>query len=464
MKNVPGHRAACSATIALAGIALAALGKPPLQAQAAAEVGHVRVPENRKNPGGRSIDLAYVRLRATGSGHGAPLVFLSGGPGASGIEASRGPGAPLFQALRETGDVIAFDQRGTGISQADTGCARTWDFPLDSPGDPARLLPIARARLAECAQDVRARGVDLAGYNAAESAEDLEALREALGVRQIRLWAVSYGTHLALAAIRRHPSSIERAVLAAVEGPDDAMMRSPAALDAQIGRLAEHLKSDPGTRQAFPDLRGQISSLLATLERKPVSVTVEDGKTSARREVTIGAADLAFFARPRLTQSWGIRALPEFFGPMAGGDWMPLAGAALEYRRSAVGPMMAWATICSSGVTPVKLREIEREAKSALLGPAVNFPFPDACAGLGFAPLDSEFRAPVRSAVPVLFVSGSLDGEAPASRTAEIARGFPKATHLVIPGASHGYDLFYFRPEVKAAMLDFLAPRPGPGP
>src|SRR5215471_11396987 len=164
MKNVPGHRAACSATITLAGIALAALGKPPLQAQAAAEVGHVRVPENRKNPGGRSIDLAYVRLRATGPGHGAPL----------------------FQALRETGDVIAFDQRGTGISQADTGCARTWDFPLDSPGEPARLLPIARARLAECAQDVRARGVDLAGYNAAESAEDLEALREALGVRQIR--------------------------------------------------------------------------------------------------------------------------------------------------------------------------------------------------------------------------------------------------------------------------------------
>ncbi len=89
----------------------------------------------------------------------------------------------------------------------------------------------------------------------------------------------------------------------------------------------------------------------------------------------------------------------------------------------------------------------------------MNFPFPDACEGLNVRPLGPEFRSPVRSNVPVLFISGSLDGEKPPRRAEEIASGFSRGSTLIVPGASHGFDLFYFRPEVKTAMLKFLANR-----
>ena len=50
-------------------------------------------------------------------------------------------------------------------------------------------------------------GVSPSGYTTVQSADDLEDLRRALGARKIDLWGISYGTHLAMAAMRRHPRS-----------------------------------------------------------------------------------------------------------------------------------------------------------------------------------------------------------------------------------------------------------------
>src|SRR5262252_8653273 len=60
------------------------------------ELGRFRVPENRGRRGSRSIELEFVRLKATGAAPGAPIVFLAGGPGSSGIDAARGPGFALY--------------------------------------------------------------------------------------------------------------------------------------------------------------------------------------------------------------------------------------------------------------------------------------------------------------------------------------------------------------------------------
>jgi len=49
---------------------------------------------------------------------------------------------------------------------------------------------------------------------------DVDALREALRYEQVNLYGASYGSHLALATIKRHEAHIARAVIALVEGPD----------------------------------------------------------------------------------------------------------------------------------------------------------------------------------------------------------------------------------------------------
>ena len=59
------------------------------------------------------------------------------------------------------------------------------------------MLEAALATARDCAAHWKEQGVDLAAYTTNESADDLEALRHALGAATISLWSISYGTHLA---------------------------------------------------------------------------------------------------------------------------------------------------------------------------------------------------------------------------------------------------------------------------
>src|SRR5215207_8535100 len=96
-----------------------------------AELGTLLVPENRSNPDSNLIELAFVRFKSTAKTPGPPIVYLAGGPGGSGIGTAVGSRFPLFMALREIGDVIAFDQRGTGYSKPNLNCYERFALPLD---------------------------------------------------------------------------------------------------------------------------------------------------------------------------------------------------------------------------------------------------------------------------------------------------------------------------------------------
>jgi hypothetical protein len=60
----------------------------------------------------------------------------------------------------------------------------------------------------------------------------------------------------------------------------------------------------------------------------------------------------------------------------------------------------------------------------------------------------------------VLFISGTLDGRTPVNNAEEVRRGFPNGEHLIVEGASHGYDLFFFMPKVQEVMREFLKGQP----
>ncbi|MCP4661899.1 MAG: alpha/beta hydrolase [bacterium] len=182
--------------------------------------GVLKVPEERRNPEARTLELAFVRLPSTAREPGPPIVYLAGGPGNSGIESARGPRLPVLLSLREIADVILLDQRGTGSSRPGLICWDSWVYPPAEPLDPTAALDTIKEIARSCAESMKKEGTNLSAYNAREIADDLEDLRQALGAPQISLLATSYGTHLALAAIRRHEPRIHGAVLMGVVGPD----------------------------------------------------------------------------------------------------------------------------------------------------------------------------------------------------------------------------------------------------
>jgi hypothetical protein len=117
---------------------------------------------------------------------------------------------------------------------------------------------------------------------------------------------------------------------------------------------------------------------------------------------------------------------------------------------------MAFMMDCYSGISSERRRQIEREAKSALLGDVMDFPFPGVCEVWTKSDLGEKFRAPVKTNIPALFISGTLDVRTPPGNAEEVRRGFQNSAHLIIEGAVHSDPLFLSSPRIKDVMLEFM--------
>lgn len=428
--------------------------------KAQAELGRLLVPEKHSKPGGKQIELALVRLKSTATNPGPPIVYLAGGPGGSGIALARGPRFPLFMAMREFADVIALDQRGTGMSKPNLICEVTLDYPLDQPGERGRLLSMYEQRARVCAEHWQAQGVDLSAYNTEENADDLELLRQALGVEKITLWGSSYGSHLGLAALRRHGNSIHRAILSGVEGPDHTL-KLPDQIQRQLQFVCELAKDDSQINKQIPDLMTLVQEVLQKLANKPARVQLNDATTGKGQIIAIGKFDLQQITFSMLGTREGKARIPALYHSLAVGDFSSLsvqsaAGDLFGMRTRSIGSAMAFAMDCSSGASAERRARIQREAAGTVLGGDVDFPVPDICPAWQIPELPASFRAPLRSTVPTLFISGTFDGRTPPENVEEIMKGFPTGQHVIIEGAGHGNELFTSSPQIQEVMVEFM--------
>lgn len=417
-----------------------------------AEVAFLDVPRRREQADSPRMRLRVVRLPATGGdGRTAPVVYLAGGPGGSGVGTARGPRWPVFDQVRRETDVLLFDQRGTGLSEPPPPCPHVQRFDDATPLDREDALAALSHTAARCIAHWQEEGVDLAAYTTAESADDLEDLRRALGVPRISLWGMSYGTHLALATIRRHGAGIERAVLFGAEGPDQTV-KLPSSADALLADLTV-VARDHG----FEDLTGMTRRVLARLREEPAR-----GRSlmDRGREVTLGVYDAQLAIAAALGRRSTQQMLPLALRDAEAGDYDLLATLVIAVREQ-LGEFRAMplAMEVASGASPQRRAMSEAQAEDSLFGDALNFPFPVIGDELGLVDLGDAFRAPLQSDVPVLFVSGTLDGRTPPANAEALLPGFGNGVHVLVRGASHDDELWLGNPEVAARVSSFIAGR-----
>lgn len=420
-----------------------------------AEIGRLLVPENRQKPNSRLIEIAFVRFKSASKNPGPPIVYLAGGPGGSGVGAARGTRFPVFMAMREVADVIALDQRGIGMSKPNLVCRETLDYPPDKIPNHEDIIEQFRQQSRVCAEGFKQQGVDLTGYNTNENADDLEDLRKAIGAEKISLWGISYGTHLSLAAIKRHEKSIHRVILAGIEGLEHTI-KLPSNIQKHLENLDRLVKADANLSKEIPSFTGLIKEVLDKVEREPVVVEVTDPKTNQKVKVTINkfvVQILTVFAFGS-----GEAALPNIYYQMSKGDFSFAAQRWVGFTRTgqSVGSAMAYMMDCYSGISPERRRRVEREAKTTLLGDVMDFPFPGVCLAWTKSDLGAAFRSPVKTNIPTLFISGTLDVRTPPGNAEEVRRGFRNSEHLIIDGAVHSDPLFLSSPKIKDVMLEFM--------
>jgi pimeloyl-ACP methyl ester carboxylesterase len=417
-----------------------------------AEIGRLRVPENRAKPGGRMIELAFIRFRSTAEVPGPPIVWLAGGPGDYGSDDIEGPYLELVRAFQKVADVIALDQRGTGLSRPNLACdGPEIDLPLAQPLDREALLAASRGVSRACAERWKKEGVDLSAYNTDESADDIEDLRAALGAPKISLYGASYGTHLAFNVLRRHGDRIERVVLSGVEGPDQTW-KLPSELEAHFARLAAEYRADSLYGDSIPDLVALMKRVMDRFDRAPVTIATADG-----RSVTAGGFELRLANRYFLGSRENAARLGGIYLAMERGHYSSLAGIAVSLRKVSAFSAMHDCMNCASGASAQRLARIRAEsaAPGMLIGSATDFPGPEVCDSWPYRDLGDAFRAPPRSTVPTLFVSGTLDGHTPPSNVEELIGGFPNGEHLIVERGSH-QRLEFAAPGVVERMAGFL--------
>ena len=435
------------------------------------ETGRLFVPENRKKKDSRLIELAFLCIKTKAKEPLSPVVWLSGGPGGSGIVNMKV--TEYFRAMKavsEVADVIVLDQRGTGGSLPKLFCPGIFaDLPptmLRSQEDATKAF-IEGAR--RCAVAMREKGIDFDGYTILESADDIDDLRRALKLEKVSLWGHSYGAQLALSAVRRHEKNIDRLVILGVEGVSNTD-KLPKDIDRYFEELGAMIKNDPRASAGGPDLMQQMRSVTAKLDREPVRISVTLPTTGEKREMVVSGFGVRFLAvATALGNTRNLPIIPMLFASLERGDTKVLSDMLVPVLTRNLFPADLYLIDGASGATAERRAQIAREAKTALFADVTNFLFPAVNEVWQPKDLGDEFRKPVKSNRPALFISGTLDANTPPHRAEEARQGFPNSAHLIIENAGHqdyfkhegvGVEIVRFLKSGKIEASKFTLPAP----
>lgn len=301
--------------------------------------GQIQVPENWSNPASPRLTLTYMRqLSRNQSPIADPIIFFTGGPGAS-VLASQGSQGFDFNYLRQTRDVILWDQRGNRYS-ADLLCPETVRIPdraaaeaaeaalgernFTLQSDPQRVLDwVRRLDVIEgterCANYLVRQGRDLSQYSTANTVQDAIALMDHLGYSSYNLFGISYGTQVALALMgyyTTHPTAdLPKLRSAVIDGVFPINMT--AAEEAMVGpynilRIFADCEADAACGRAYPGIRQRTIDLLAKLETAPL----QSGSTT----VTLEDVIKLFYAAVRPNQVALVPYLPRLVDELSRGE------------------------------------------------------------------------------------------------------------------------------------------------
>jgi pimeloyl-ACP methyl ester carboxylesterase len=411
--------------------------------------GSIDVPLDRAHPGAGTIPIFFALVKHSAPGPAAGTILAShGGPGVS-TTGEAGFFRFLFEPLLDRRDLLLIDLRGTGRSGA-----------IECDGLQHAIGDVVTA-LRACGKQL---GAASSLYGSGDRADDIEAVRNALGIERFDYYGLSGGGLQVQAYAARYGSRLRTAVLEAPyrAGFDDAF-QSPVA-DALVRSAVLVCKRSPSCRANDRDPERTLRGLLEQVRRAPVSGTAPDSDGHPHRVVVDEArvidllADTSGGYLDHSEISAAARALER-------GDEAPLLRLAAEIdfpafvdqgdpRFYSDGDYVA--TFCTDGVFPFSptasepVRRSQYETAIARLPRNAFAPFTvsgwmgsrvpvaDTCVPWPAAPARAAVPPGATfPAVPALAVAGDLDVSVPSSAVGAVAARFPRAQMVEVAGVGH---------------------------
>lgn len=331
--------------------------------------------------------------------------------------------------------IIGLDRRGTGTDTLDCadGSARTSLIDADPVALDATVL-LERARAVVQACNVALDG-QLGGFSSAAAADDIEAVRQYLGVTRMSAVGTGDGATALADWARAHPRAVGRLIL---DGPADPTVDEPERSEARakasetaFDAFAQRCTSR-STCPLGADPRTTVMALIAALRKQPLATP--DG-----RLLTAGSAVMAIRVALGEPTTWP--ALVDALHAARAGDATALLAGLAPTLGQRGRYDAALATDCNDAqnrIAPARIDNLARKWQTAY--PLFGGSFAaDLIACAPWPTGGGRPQAPVPPGLPPLTVIGTAGSpRAPMEAARAVAQSMPSAVFIGWQGAATG--------------------------
>jgi pimeloyl-ACP methyl ester carboxylesterase len=421
------------------------------------------VPLDYRHPHGATIGLLVFRHPATDPARRLGTLFVNGGGPSAQYANVTGGYTAIPAALRARYDIIGFDPRGFGAStpvrcfptmaaEARLLAALPAGFPVG-----ARQISVWDATWAafdtRCAHRVPA-GL-LAHDSTADVARDMDLLRQAVGVKMLNYYGLSYGTALGAIYANLFPAHVGRMVL---DGNMDPVAYTTNDRTRGLPMFLRDREDEASaaTLRAFLDLCGKAPATACAFTAGTPAATRAKFAALIRRlrahpvffpgtRQTCGFACVVESVPLTQVSSWpsGARLLQELWAATTkhARAVRPLPAASTTPAAGYVGPEQSFALTCSDGPNP-------RNPAAYTVGARLAYARSGPMGGLWAWPTEACAHWPAtrdrytgpwdrRTAHPILLLGITGDPDTPYWDSLALAHDLARARLLTIDGYGH---------------------------
>ena len=425
--------------------AAASLSSPPLALQSCevpgiqgdVRCGTYEVFEDRSAKSGRTIKLKIVVLKSLGSKPAPDAIFpLHGGPGAPAtglIELASG----ILEPVRQDHDLVFVDQRGTGGSNPLT--CDVADDAKDLTSFFGDILPSDKVRA--CREKLQEHA-DLRLYTTPIAMDDLDEVRAALGYNKIDLVGLSYGSIASQVYMRQHPEHVRSAFLVGVATPNIKQpLLFPRSAQHAMDLLFADCTADETCHSAFPHLQEEFGVVLSRFNQGPVPVELIDPVSKKRVPVKLSRSSFVEGIRLAMYSTFSQQFVPKIIHQAYEKDYVPFEEAAVHLSPGGGVARGVYFTItCSEGVPFITAKDLVDETQNTYVGAERVQRHITACKDWPKGNIDSSYIEPVKSDLPVLMISGEVDGSSPTWFGESALKFLPNGRQLKIRYLGHQFE------------------------
>ena len=289
------------------------------------------------------------------------------------------------------------------------------------------------------------KGLDLNQYTTLSTVEDIKNIIQLIKAKRWNIYAVSYGTRVALQLLKEDNALIKAVILDSVYPTDiNELIVVPELMANSFKKLLTTCRLKYFCGKFAPNLEKNISQMVKELNSKPYAFKVQPENYNKEITVTINGYRFAWMLYMSMYHWDLIEKMPAAIATAAKHGPAALKPMVTKYAQWSLdktfSPAAYYSVECHDRDKIVSREMYQTEVdKYPYVKQFVGFQWQyDVCKFWKSGRAPKEFFQPTKSSAPILLLNGELDPVTPWYWAARVAKELKNGYFIKIPGVGHG--------------------------